>query len=432
MNRFGYTDPYLGLPYRRAEGCRSCGGVLETVFDLGPGPLKISTFPVWGEKVPDAPLILCRCVSCTLLQLQHTVNPDLLYRQQYWYRSSVNEVMRAELTDLAEAAYRQVEKRLVASDVIIDIGANDGFLLGCFNRLTPASMKVGFEPASNLREALRSHADVIIPDFFADVVQVHKSSLAGRAKIITAVAMIYDVHELPSFFGGVREALHPDGVVVVQFQDLKQMIDATAFDNICHEHLTYFSLRSFEEAAARGGLVIVHAELRAINGGSLRITLKHHGARPQPQAADRIATLLAKERACEDWASLEEFVWRVGEVKQHIRALVEETNRKLGPIDLYAASTKANTLLQVCQFGPEEIRYAWERSREKVGRFTVTGIPIVAEEEGRRDPPAALLVGAWQFKEAFIAREAEFLASGGVMLVPLPVAEVVMDRRVAR
>jgi NDP-4-keto-2,6-dideoxyhexose 3-C-methyltransferase len=403
-----------------ARDCRLCGGRLDSVLHLG--NLSLSDFPpADAQPEPRVPLDLCACHVCGTVQLRHTVPPDILFRQ-YWYRSGINEIMRAELADVVTQALAQVG-RLTQHDRVVDVGANDGTLLAAY-RTQPRARditRIAFEPATNLQEILHPQTEVLIADYFpAGLQQV--GGAAGRVKILTSIACFYAVDAPDAFVEAVADLLHPEGIWIVQFQDLDQMIKATAFDNITFEHLVYYSLASFEQLLVPHGLKIIDAVSRAINGGSYRLTVARGAHKP---ATGRVDTLRAREAGCQSWETLERFAWRVGQVREQITATVGSLREQGRTIDLYAASTKANTTLQYCGLGPDAIRQAWERSPEKVGRQTVTGIPIVSEETGRADPPDALLLGAWQFKDAFVQREADYLRRGGSMIVPLPAVEIV-------
>lgn len=416
------------LPRFVERPCRACRGPLDLVLDLG--KLRVSNFPTPSEEPTEGvPLTLSKCNLCGLLQLTHTVDPTILYRHHYWYRSGINETMRAELRNIVQAARLRVP--IGPEDTVVDIGANDGTLLDGYRAEGCHADRIAFEPAMNLQAALREHAEFVVADLFPGTLNFGAAGLFGKAKVITSIAMVYDIDDLPAFFTAIRSVLHRDGIWIVQFQDLAQMLRATAFDNICHEHLTYFSLRSFEDLANSFGLVLVDAERRAINGGSLRLYLQHHDQTRSidPEAEARISELYAAEVGCDDWLNLEAFAWKVGEVRRLIHGIFDGFWDRERSVDLYAASTKANTLLQYCGLGYEQIRWAWERSEEKYGRQTITGIPIIPEAEGRADPPDVLMLGAWQFKDAFIEREAKFLAHGGGMLVPLPHPEIVGQLR---
>jgi hypothetical protein len=410
-----------------ARSCRICHGLLQPLLNLG--DLTLPVFLAPGDPPgPRAPLDLRVCDSCALVQLADTVAPDLLYRQ-YWYRSSINETMRAELTSIVRAALLEVS--VYPQDLVVDVGANDGYLLSQYpkERAHWAATRIAFEPARNLQDACLPACEVLIPHYFppaaADLERM--PGVAGRVKILTSIAMFYDLDEPALFVRAVDRLLADEGVWILQFQDLAQMIEATAVDNICHEHLTYWSLAAFCWFLDRCGadLHVTHVERRVINGGSLRLYVRR---RVYP--VDRtIDDLRQAEEASIGWLALERFAWQATEIRRQLTALVVEALNAEQVIDLYGASTKANTLLQWCRFGGRTIRQAWERNPEKIGRLTATGIPIVHEEDGRANPPDLLLAGIWQFRESLLVREAAFLAGGGAILFPLPEVDVVTRDR---
>jgi len=393
------------------RACRACGGRIDSVLNLG--MLALSNFPrPQDPPAATAPLDLCQCQACGLVQLRHTIAPDVLFRQ-YWYRSGINETMRAELQSIVTQARTIVP--VAAGDVVVDVGANDGTLLRAY---PPDVLTIAFEPALNLNEALHHHAHLVVADYFPQGL-AQLESLRGRVKILSSIACFYDLDDPGAFVAAVAEILAPEGVWIVQFQDLHQMLQATAFDNVVHEHLVYYSLRSFERLIAPYGLRVTHAERRAINGGSYRLLVQHNTAGPRDAT---VAALRQTEQGCEHWLTLERFAWRVGEARTQIHGALAAVP---GTIDLYGASTKGNVLLQYCGLDGTLIRQAWERDPEKVGRQTITGIPIVSEATGRADPPDLILVGIWQFREAVLRREAAYLEAGGRILFPLPVVDLV-------
>lgn len=388
--------------------CRACASSLQSVLNLG--NLALSSFPLEPvADLPKAPLDLCRCDACGLVQLRHTVEPDALFRQ-YWYHSGINETMRAELADIVQHCmfYRPLEP----GDVVVDVGANDGTLLAAYPK---HATRIAYEPADNLRASLTQHCDLVIPSYFPA-----SSSLSSRSvAILTSIACFYAVDAPVRFVAAVDDVLTSDGIWIVQFQDLHQMLEATAFDDICFEHLFYPCLASVERLLAPFDLHIIDAQRRAINGGSLRLTIGRRWREMSPC----VAQLRELEAGCEDRGTLEMFAIKVYEVRNRICQIVNRCSFAGKVIDLYGASTKGNTLLQVCAVGAYEVRQAWERSPEKWGRHTITGIPIVSEEAGRANPPDILLVGIWQFRDAIIKREEAFVDAGGWLLFPLPVVE---------
>lgn len=400
--------------------CRVCGGELDTVLNWG--TLYLSDFPLPDETPKGtAPFDFCACRLCGLVQLRHTVDPDTLFRR-YFYRSSVNEVMQAELRDIVRQACDRIQSWRTA-DLVVDIGANDGELLRHYRDYGPAGLlRVAFEPALNFNEPLHRHCDVLVPQYFPQgLAQAH--GMEGRVKVLTSIAMIYACDDPQAVVAAADALLTPDGVWVIQFQDLAAMLRQTAFDNITPEHLWYPSLAAIERLLTDTNLHIVAAERRAINGGSLRLCLQR---RDQPVALS-VEPMRAAEAGCEAWDTLQQFAWRVGERTAQLQGLLLALHASGHTVDIYACSTKFNTLSQVVGIGPNLVRWGWERTPEKVGRHTVTGIPMISEEQGRADPPDSLLLGAWQFREAFLQREAAYLAAGHAMIVPLPAVEVIQE-----
>jgi NDP-4-keto-2,6-dideoxyhexose 3-C-methyltransferase len=385
------------MDVREITACRSCGsGKLETVLDLG--NLCVSDFIKPGDAEDRAPLELVVCLDCSLVQLRHTVERDRLYRGSYWYRSGTNESMRAALRDVVEDAC----SRVPGAKCVLDIGCNDGTML----RMFPQEWtRCGFEP-SNLAEEAQEGNDTIWRNYFTGWPTIQ------RWDIITSIAMFYDLDDPNAFVKAIKDWLHPDGVWVVQFQDLRAMLTCNGFDNICHEHLLYLSEIAFTELVARHGLRVDDVSYNNTNGGSVRYIVRHG----------------EQESSLRTWAQGFSDAWELISFSKQVEQLKRDTLNLLwrlkgeGKLVLgYGASTKGNTLLQYYGIDASLLPAIAERAPEKVGRQTVgSHIPIISEEEMRRLRPDYLFVLPWHFVGAFRKREADFLARGGQFILPLP------------
>ncbi len=408
------------------KNCRVCEGPLEPILSLGEH--YVSDFPAPDQKGgTKAPLELVLCGRCSLLQLKHTVHAETMY-QNYWYRSGTNKTMRDALADIS----RTVEQlmRLQKGDAVLDIGCNDGTLLASY--ATPSLYKIGFDPAKNLRVHSTKAADHVVTDFFtADAFEADEALRGRRPKAVTSIAMFYDLEEPRKFVADIKKVMDPEGLWVMQMSYLPLMLKENEFGNICHEHLEYYSLKSFEYLIDLHGLELVDVELNDINGGSLRTYVRDKNADPKNfgdeayrgLAARRIQNMRDNEKSMrlDDPAVYREFGAWIERIKKDVVDFVKKEVAAGRKVYVYGASTKGNTLLQYFGLDHTLIAAAAERNPDKWGKVTVgTRIPIISEEQARADKPDYFLVLPWHFLTEFKAREKNYLLSGGRFIMPMP------------
>ena len=386
---------------RTVSACRSCGSTtLQPVLDLG--NLAISDFLLPGQVPDRAPLALIRCDDCTLVQLSCTVERDRLYTN-YHYRSGINPAMVGALADVVRDARSRVT--LEPGDAVLDIGCNDGTLLA--NYEGEPFHRIGFDPSDVARHAwlLSDFSYDLIRDYFPTTKQ-HSPELC---KIITAIACFYDVDDPNQFLAEVKRWLHPEGVLARRSPALPPMCPTPAIDNLGHDHLTYWSQSALLPLLHRHGLCLADSGYHQINGGSMRMILRHETGVPQDYTIGS--------------PDMSAFVVHVTANRGQVRRFIQD----LPPNDMYGigASTKFNTLSQWYGLGPKQITAIGDRDPRKVGKRTVTGITIVSEEDMRAAKPDWLLCGAWQWADQFAEREYDVLAGGTKMIVPLPFFRII-------
>jgi NDP-4-keto-2,6-dideoxyhexose 3-C-methyltransferase len=416
---------------RTRTTCRICNSPeLAPVLDLGEQCIA-GAFPEPGGRDPvqrAIPLELVRCDmtrdqdACGLLQTRHTVPGDILY-SSYWYRSGVNRTMTGNLHGIARATEELVG--LAAGDLVVDIGCNDGTL---FDGYLARNLRfLGFDPSDVTRYAIEKGYDVVRDFFSARALRQRYAD--RRAKVITSIAMFYDLEDPAAFVGDVAESLADDGVWVMELHYLPLMLELNAFDAIVHEHLEYYSLAVLERLFAQADLEVVEGELNDMNGGSIRLFIAPTGHRERtPEATARLQELRLREfeMALDSPAPYEAFARNVERVGRELKDLCEGIVADGGTIHVYGASTKGNTILQYVGLDRELIPYAADRNPDKWGSHTIrTGIPIISEEESRRMAPDFYLVLPWHFLDEFVEREREYLDGGGRFIVPLPDVRII-------
>jgi NDP-4-keto-2,6-dideoxyhexose 3-C-methyltransferase len=402
---------------RASKQCRLCGSQPLTKF-LSLGNQYISDFVTARGLHPRAPLELVHCPDCGLVQLRHTFSRASLYAH-YWYRSGISGTMRAALADVATKAYRAAKP--TQGDMVIDVGCNDGTLLRSYNN--SGLRLVGFEPASNLVPDASKGTHWIFNDFFnRDVFR--KKFDSEKAKIITCVAMFYDLEKPNDFVNDISDCLDQDGVWIVQQNYLGTMLEKNGFDNIGHEHLEYYSLSTMEKLLSKHGLEIFDVETNDVNGGSFRTYAGHRG---KFEVRESVNALRQREKRMQLNSSrvYHDFAARIGRIKSDLNKLVKEEVNMGKTVYVYGASNRGNTILQYCGLDHRLIKKATDANPEKWGRKTVgTKIPIVSKEEARKDNPDYFLILPHHFLGEIRREEKNYLDRGGRFIVPLPSVRV--------
>ena len=351
---------------------------------------------------------------------------------KYWYRSGTNTTMRKELSDIVEHVLKV--QKLKENDLWLDIACNDGTL---FKYVPNHIKKLGIDPTDDtFTIESRQVADEIIQDYFT-IDSYRKSQFANKkAKVITCIAMFYDLDEPIEFLKDINEVLDDDGLFVIQMSYTPLMIKQLAFDNITHEHVYYWSLSSLNKLMVEAGLKIVDCQLNDVNGGSFRVYIKKTNSdetkfatRPYRDVCNvRIDSILNWEKTQDldlekTWL---DFYQRVQELKQQTLDFLKQEKKNGKKICGYGASSKGNTLLQYFGIDNTLLDAIAERSPYKYGHKTIgTNIPIFSEEEVRNMKPDYMLVLPWHFISEFMEREHEFLERGGKFIVPCPKFEII-------
>lgn len=391
--------------------CRGCGSPdLHEVIDLG--VQHLSDFRIDYERPPAYPLRLLRCGGCTLAQLDTTVPRDAMYHDGYGYISGVNEGIRRNLA--AVVAHARSQHPTARS--WLDIACNDGTLL---SNLPDTMWRAGCDPVVKLADRARDHADLIVGDYF------HPDRFDGHQfDVITAVSMFYDLDNPGGFLADVAKLLASNGILVIQQNYLLSMLDNTSYDNICHEHITYFTLTALDYLLHQHGLETIDVEFDPVNGGCIRTVIAHKGTHPvRPTVA---AARHIEQQTLDSPQLYTEFANWVRYSITELSDLVERINARGQSCYIYAASTRGATIWQACKLGPDQIGAAVERQPEKVGRqYSAIGVPIISEEHARAERPDYMLVGPWWHRDQFVQREADYLRAGGNLIFPLPVLHIV-------
>lgn len=404
--------------YTNITHCRICSSKkLDQLVEFSPQYIASTlvknnlNHPLAKVKIPMT-ILLCR--TCSLVQLKETTNPDLLF-QNYFYRSAVNQTMRNNLKDIV----RDIKKHcgFKKGDTVVDIGCNDAVMLSYF----PSSLKrIGVEPAKNINWSTLPKSITIINDYFRKKDYLKLTS-NGKANVVTAIAMFYDLANPNFVTADIKSILAPGGTVCIQVSYLLNTVQQANFYDFCHEHLEYYSLKSLQYLLQRNGLTIVDASTNFANGGSIRIFAKH--SEENPHIAQSVVQLLKQENQAKlsHLTTYHRFKKRMQILARWVRTYIETEIKKGNSVYGLGASTKGNVVIQICGLTKLHMPKISDRNKSKIGYKTLgIDMEVISETQAHKDNPALMLVSPWYFREEILKREAPYIKNGGKLLFIMP------------
>ncbi len=412
------------MKYTRIKTCRLCGSKkLKKLIDFGP-ICSSSTFPnkkITYKKI--TPMIFVICKKCELSQLLHNYNLNELYNENYGYRSGINPAMVKHLKGIT-SDIKKITK-IKKGDYILDIASNDGTLLKTYG--ISGINYVGIDPTIKRFKKFYPKKFINKSNFFTKKNYL-KVSKKNRAKCITSIAVFYDIIKPNSFVSDIKNILKKDGIWVMEQSYLPILIKNNGYDSICHEHLTYFTLKQIDYLCKKNNLRIIKTSLNNMYGGSIRVFICHKDAKYKTN----FGSLNKCKRLEKKYINMKYFYkFKNNIVKLSIKLnnLVKKLKENNKSIHVYGASTKGNVILQYSKINKSLINFAADRNPLKWSRkMPGSNIPIVSEKDSRLKKPDFYLVLPWHFKNEFIEREKNFLLNGGGLIFPLPKVKIIKKK----
>jgi SAM-dependent methyltransferase len=402
-----------------AKNCRFCGGLLAEFVDLGMSPLCESFLAKdqLNTMEPFYPLAANVCRDCFLVQLQQYVAPKEIF-SEYAYFSAYSD----SWLDHARRYVETMSKKLGlgAASRVIEVGSNDGYLLQYF--VKKGIPVLGIDPAANVAEAAEKRGVPTLVKFF-DVETARALAKTGtKADLIVGNNVLAQVPDLNSFVEGISIILKAGGVCTIEFPHLLKTIDGNEFDQIYHEHFSYFSALTAERIFAAHGMRIFNIEELSTHGGSLRIYACHANDESHPMEA-AVSELLRREREAglhrlECYA---EFAHRVRATKRKLLSFLIEAKSNGKSLAGYGAPGKGNTLLNYCGIRADFLDYTVDRNPYKHGKYLPgTHIPIFPPERIFETKPDYVLILPWNLKDEIMSQLADIRSWGAKFVVPIP------------
>ena len=407
--------------------CRNCKSKkLKKVIYIGKQVVS-SIFPAKkSNNNKKYSLDLYECQNCKLVQLGKSIPLGNMYGETYGYRSSLSKLMVNHLN----AKFKKIKKllKLKNNSNILDIGSSDSTFLNFFSNEKKGYKCIGIDPSAKKYLKYYNNDVNLVVDYFSAKSVLKKLNDINfknkKFKLISSFAMFYDIDDPNGFCKDISSLLEKDGLWILEMSYFPMLLSNLTYDQICHEHVTYYTLSVFKKIIEQNGLKLIDFSFNVINGGSIEIICAPKKSKIKPKLK-KINDQLEFENSISS-IDYKKFNLRVDNIKNTTNLLLENIKKAKKKIIGYGAATKGNIVLNHCGINSDKIPMICDENEEKLSRYTPgSNIKIISKNEMRKLNPDYLLVLSWSFKSEVIKQEVNYLKKGGKLIFHLPFLHIV-------
>ena len=369
------------------------------------------------------PMRLGYCKNCFSVQIMETIDPDILFKDYFYFSSSIN-TLKDHFSKYAEEVYT---KFLGPSSKVLEFGCNDGVFLKPMANYELEKV-IGVDPAENVISTIQDKRIHTICDYFNESVAESVLDKFGSIDLIVSNNAYAHIEDIQGTTRAVKKALKKDGVFSFEVHYLGEVIENLQYDMIYHEHIYYYSLISAIEHFKRYDMIVFDIKPISIHGGSYRFYVCNEGARHSMSESPKVFALKQKEKELgyDHLSRYLSFSNQIHSLKEELNSLLIGLKDKGKKIAGYGASGRANTILQFCELDAKKIEFMIDDAPAKQGYYTPGSHLEIKSNEilSSDDAPDYVIVFAWAFFDEIKKKNKKFLEKGGKFILPLPKVSV--------
>jgi len=392
------------------KSCRLCdSNNIKVVLPLQKSPL-CDAYLELPKKQKFYNLNLCLCNECGFSQIDTVIDPEIIYRDYIYVTTSSPGLQKHfERYALEVCSFLYLDE----SNLTVDIGSNDGTLLGFFKQR--GHNVLGIEPSIKAANSANRNGIETLSEFFDIGLANAIANQYGKASLITINNLFANIDNLKEFVEGINVLLDSNGVLIIESSYLLDMIDNMVFDFIYHEHLSYFSILPLVDFFKQFDMQLIHVHQVGTKGGSLRYYWARNDSKWNPSVNVK-ELILEETKALINIEKFKDYETRIETIKFQLLEFLEK--HKENKIVGYGASATSTTLIS--HFGLHKyFSYLVDDNTGKINTYSPGyHLPVFSSKRLIEDKPDIIVILAWRFEEE-ILKKLKFFQ--GIVVIPLPI-----------
>ena len=397
--------------------CLICDSLIEPFMSFGKMPiangfLEASQF----SREYFFELRTASCPKCGMFQLIEQPDREKMFNENYAFFSGTSKNMMLHFEEFAE--HVKNDYLLPVDPFVVEIGSNDGIMLRHFAKA--GICHLGIEPSSNVAQVARDNGINTMCKFFDEEYAKEIVSEYGQADVLLGANVMCHIPYLHSVIKGAKILIKPKGVVMFEDPYLGDVIENTTYDQIYDEHVFLFSASSIKYLFEHHGMELIDLESQETHGGSMRYIIANKGQR---SVSGRVLEQLAKEKVIglDKVETYNMFRKNCGRSRDSLMSLLNEIRKKGKKITGYAATSKSTTIINYCGITKDHIEFISDTTPIKQGKFSPGAhIPVRPYEDFKANYPEYALLFAYNHTKEIMAKEQDFMKSGGKWITYVP------------
>jgi SAM-dependent methyltransferase len=378
--------------------CRHCKAKLSLkLVDLGYAPLSNAYLRQEDLNALESyyPLRVNVCRTCWLVQAEDYSRPTEIFNDGYAYFSSVSKSWMQHAKDFSIKAITKLG--LSKSSFVIEIASNDGYLLKNFVEAGIPCM--GIEPTQSTAAVAKKIGIKTLVEFFGKQLALRLKKEKKLADLIIGNNVYAHVPDINDFTSGMKVLLKKEGVIVLEFPHVLNLIELMQFDTIYHEHFSYLSLFTVSKIFRKHGLKVWNVETIPTHGGSLRVYGCHTDSIRKVEKSVKDILGLEKKRGLQKASTYQNYQDKVNDIKNSFLEFLLKQKANGKTVIGYGAAAKSNTLINYAGLKNDLIKFVCDGAKSKQGKYLPgSHIPILKPDVLRKFKADYIVIFPWNIR----------------------------------